>query len=508
MSLDGALSIATASLLNINAQLGLVANNVANASTPDYTREVGNQQSLVAGAQPMGVHTEAATRAIDLALQQSAFQQDATVAGLTTTTSHLQAIDALQGTPGQGNDLGSLLGKVEGAFSTLLGDPSNGARQSAVVSAASNLTNGINALSDAYTNQRRAAQTDIVAAVSSINDNLSLIGSLSDKILVARTADLSTADLENQRDAAVHALGRIVGIKTLNQANGDLIVTTTSGTQLPTRSRTGPLLTSDASIGPGASPVGGGIPAITMGGVDVTNQLQGGRLGADLTLRDSTLPTFQGELDEFAFSLASRFDAQGLALFTDPNGNVPSGGGAPAQSSYVGFAAEVQVNPAIVANLALVRDGTHDVAGSSTGASAFSVNPAGGPAGFTALINRVLDFAMGTQAQTGVAQSAAATTGLGPDGTLNAPYAAPASLADHAAALVSAQSGVSAAATGQLSIEQTVQTTLTSRLNAASGVSMDTEMAHMIQLQNAYGANARVISTMQTLFTQLLQTVP
>src|SRR4051794_38437410 len=176
MSLDAALSIARVSLANVNAQLSLVSNNVANASTPDYTKEVGNQQSVVAGSQSMGVRTEAATRAIDLALQQSVFQQGTTIAGLTTTTGSLQTIDALQGTPGQGNDLGSLLGKVQGAFSTLLGDPSSSPQQSAVLSAAGNLTNGINQLSDAYTRQRQAAQTDIVTTVSGINTTLAQIG--------------------------------------------------------------------------------------------------------------------------------------------------------------------------------------------------------------------------------------------------------------------------------------------------------------------------------------------
>src|ERR1700676_2941911 len=117
MSLDGALSVAISGLANINSRLGLVSNNVANANTPDYSAELGNQESLVAGSMPLGVHTEAATRAVDLALQQSSFQQDTIVATLTTTTNSLGTIDALQGTPGQGNDLGSLLGKVQSAFS-------------------------------------------------------------------------------------------------------------------------------------------------------------------------------------------------------------------------------------------------------------------------------------------------------------------------------------------------------------------------------------------------------
>ena len=414
MSLDGALSIARASLANINVQLGLVANNVANANTPDYTRETGNQQSMVAGTQPMGVRTEAATRAIDLALQQSVFQQDTTVSGLTTTTGSLQTIDAVQGTPGQGNDLGSLLGKVQAAFSTLLGDPSSSPQQSAVLSAASNLTNGINRLSDAYARQRQAAQIDVVTSVSNINTDLGQIGSLSTKIVAARAAGQSTADLENQRDAAVHGLGDLVGIRTVIQPNGDLIVSTISGTQLPTRADTGPLQTGNATTGAGASYAGGTIPGIMLGSTDITNRLQGGRLGADIALRDTTLPTFQGELDEFSFTLASRFDAQGLTLFSDPNGNVPAGGGVPVQASYVGFAAQIGVNPNVAANPSLVRDGTHDVAGSPGGASAFVANPPGGPAGFSTLINRVLDFALGAQAQSGTPQPSAATQASAP----------------------------------------------------------------------------------------------
>jgi flagellar hook-associated protein 1 FlgK len=507
MSLDSSLSIATASLANINAQLGLVSNNVANAGTPDYAVETSSQISLVAGTQPMGVQTEAATRSINLALQQSAFQQDSTVAGLTTTSSSLQAIDALQGTPGQGNDLSSLLGAVQSGFATLLNDPSSAAQQSAVIAAAGNLTTGINTLSNAYTQQRQAAQTDIVTTVSSMNSDLAQIGTLSDQIMSARIANQSTATLESQRDAVVHALSNMISVKTLAQPSGDLIVTTSTGTQLPTRAAAGTLQTSNVTIGSGATYAGGTIPGILLGGVDITNQLQGGSLGADITLRDTTLPTFQGELDEFSQSLASRFSAQGLTLFSDPNGNVPAGGGTPVQSGYVGFASEIQVDPAVLLNPAQVRDGTQDVAGSATGASAFTTNPAGGPAGFTTLINRVLTFAMGAQAQSGVAQPAIATAGLGPDGTLSAPYAAPATLSENATALVSAQAAVSAAATSQLSTEQAVQTTLNNNLTTVTGVNMDTQMSNMIQLENAYGVNAKIISTIQAMFNQLLQVV-
>ena len=118
-----------------------------------------------------------------------------------------------------------------------------------------------------------------------------------------------------------------------------------------------------ANVQPGTYYPAAASTAITLGGTDVTGQLRGGQIGANIALRDTTLPTDQAELDEFAQNLASRFDAQGLTLFTDPAGNVPaqSAPPLPVQSSYVGFAGTIQVNPAVQAKPSLVRDG--DVVG-------------------------------------------------------------------------------------------------------------------------------------------------
>jgi flagellar hook-associated protein 1 FlgK len=44
-------------------------------------------------------------------------------------------------------------------------------------------------------------------------------------------------------------------------------------------------------------------------------------------------------------------------------------------------------------------------------------------------------------------------------------------------------------------------------VTSAGGVNIDTEMSNMIQLQNAYGANAKIISAVQSMWTQLLNMV-
>ncbi len=507
-SLGAALSIATGGIANIDSQLALVSQNIANASTPGYATEIANQQALSVDGIGMGVRTGAATLATNAALQAQTQTLTATVSSLTTQQTALQALDSAQGTPGAGTDLGSLVAGLTNRFSALLNDPSNQTAQSAVVGAATTLANGINALSDAYTAQRNTAQTNLVSEVASANQALNRIGSLSDKIVSLRVAGQSTADLENQRNAAVNTLSGLLNVKTMASANGDLLVFTPSGLSLPTRATTGPFAIANANVSPGASYNAGTLPGIALNGQDVTSQVQGGQLGANVTLRDSTLPTYQGELDEFSQTLATRFSAQGLNLFTDPAGNIPAASAPPVQSNYVGLSGDIQVNPAVIATPSLVRDGTQAVPGSPTGASAFSPNPAGGPAGFSTLIVRVLNFAMGASAQNGVSQPAPNLSGLGPAGNLGAPFGAPQAISDFASSIVGSQAQASATVTANLQTETAVQTTLTAQLSSQTGVNMDQQMGSVVALQNAYGVNARIITAAQAMWTQLLAAVP
>lgn len=493
MGLDGALAIASGGLTNINRQLALVSQNVANASTPEYAAEISTQSALTADGVGLGVHSGPATRLVDAGLQASVFNENAAVSGLETRQTALKTIDAVQGTPGQDNNIASLLANVQDQFSTLLNDPANQAQQSQVISAGQALARQINTLSTTYSAQRQAAQSSIVSQLGSLDSTLDNIGTLNRQIIAARSIGHSTADLENERDAAVQTLSQLVSVKTLVQPNGDMLVMTSAGLMLPTHDAASQLVTSDASIGTGSWYPGGGVPAITLGGADVTGQFQGGSIGANIELRDSTLPTCQAELDEFAQNLASRFAGQGLALFTDPTGAVPVSAGPPVQSGYVGFAATIQVNPAVQTDPSLVRDGT--------------AAPPTGLAGYAGLIQNVLDYTFGPEQSPGVPQPPSHTSGLGPSGTLNAPYAAPPTLGNIAATLVAAQAQESASTSNQLGTAQAVQSTLADKLAAGSGVSMDAEMSNMISLQNAYGANARVFSTVEAMWTQLLNSV-
>jgi flagellar hook-associated protein 1 FlgK len=92
------------------------------------------------------------------------------------------------------------------------------------------------------------------------------------------------------------------------------------------------------------------------------------------------------------------------------------------------------------------------------------------------------------------------TTGIG---TQAEPYSA--TLPDYMSQIASQQSQAANAATNLQQGQDTVLSALQQRFNDSSGVNIDTEMSNLIALQNAYGANARVMSVIQQMMATLLQ---
>jgi flagellar hook-associated protein 1 FlgK len=505
MGLDVSLSIANSGLAAISNQFAVISQNVSNANSPNYTDEAAALQAVSAGSLGLGVRSEAATLTVNTAVQTQVFAQGAAVAYAGTTAAALAGLDQVMGAPDAGTDLPSLLGNLQSQFTALDADPASQTQAQAVVGAAQTLTRQINTISGAIGTARQDAQNDLVSTVSTANSDLQQIATLNQQIVALQSGGQSTANLQNQRAVAEQSLSGAIGANFVPQADGSVLAFTSSGLALPTDG-SAPLAIANASVGAQAYYPGGGLPVVMLNGNDITGNLTQGRIGADLALRDSTLPVLQAGLDEFSQNLASQFQAQGLTLFSDPNGNVPQAG-TPVQTNYVGFASEITVNPAVVATPTLVRDGTNAVAGSATGASAFTPNPAGGPSGFTTLISRILTYALGADAQAGVTQPASNTTGLGAAGTLALPYGGQPTLAGTAAAFAGAEAAESSQATANSSAATALQSALQSTLAQSAGVNVDQQMSNMVSLQNAYAANAKVITAVQSMFGILEQMI-
>lgn len=487
MSLSTSLSIASSGLSAVQYELAVASQNVANASTPGYVSEVANVASRDTAGQGGGVVIQLTTRAVNDALQNSLYAQNALVAGLGVTVNALNAVSSVQGSTsaaaGTSGTLSDNVGNLQNSFTTLDASPSSAVDQQGVVNSAADLAGSIRTLSSTYQTQRQAAQQAIPVEVAQINASLNTIGSISSQIVRMQVAGQDTADLKNQRSAAMSTLSGSLNVKFTETSTGDMLVNTTNGLSLPTHAGSGPLSTRQmTTIGAtDASP--GTIPPIQLNGQDVTTSLAGGTLGANIALRDTTLPAMQAELDAFSSTLASRFSTQGLTLFTDASGN---GSGTslttPPPGGQLEFSSSIQVPAGVSATPASVRDGNTVGQNPVTGATVYTAN-APGAAGSTALISSILNN----------------TFSAASNGSVN--------LATLATTLTAGQAQTIATATTEQTSQTDIQTTLQASLTSTAGVSVDNQMANVVALQNAYESNAKVVAAVQTMFTALLAAI-
>jgi flagellar hook-associated protein 1 len=167
-----------------------------------------------------------------------------------------------------------------------------------------------------------------------------------------------------------------------------------------------------------------------------------------------------------------------LPLFTD-NGGLFSGAITANGSQQTGLAGRISVN------LGLLGDPSRAIV--------FSTNPLTA-AGDTTRSDFIL-----AQLQTGNYRYSP-QTGIG---TTGAPFTG--TLTNFAKQFIS-QQGEAATAAKQLSDGQSVVlNTLQKKVSDSSGVNIDDEMAHLLALQNAYSANARVMSSIKQMYDTLIQ---
>lgn len=319
MSLEIAQSIAFSGLAATQVRLSVASSNISNADTTGYTEKTATQQASVTGGVGTGVTVTGISSAVDKLLLKSLIGATSDLGSADTANSYLTQLQKLYGsttssTSSGGTTLADAIATLETALTSLAATPSSTSLQSNVVSALDNIATQLRDTSGSIQKLRGNADKDIASQVGSVNTDLQQIADLNAAIKQQAASGQSTADLEDQRNTALQDIASKMNINYYTASNGDLQVYTTSGQVLVDGNNAHKIsyaaaanVTAATTYSAGSS--SSGFSAITVNGVDVTGQITSGSIGALITLRDTTLPAAQTQLDQLATQLEAAVNA-------------------------------------------------------------------------------------------------------------------------------------------------------------------------------------------------------
>jgi flagellar hook-associated protein 1 len=497
MSLSTAFNVISSSFAVNSGQTAVVSNNIANANTPGYSREIANVVTNSYGGADVASVTREANAALLEQVSSStseAATQQAISDGLGTLSQTVDDSSSASSTSGanqNGASPSAMLANLQSALATYEDSPTSSSVADAVVSAASDLTSSLNSGSATVSQVREQADQNMAASVSTINSLLSQFTAANNAVVTGLQTGANVASAEDARDSIVTQLAQQIGVSTVTAANGSESIYTDSGVTLfQDRPRT-------VSFIPTPTLVDGATGApVTVDGMPITGAnspmpIQSGALAGYAALRDTLAPEYQAQLDQIAGGLINAFaESDQSATPTLPSlpglFTTPGSTSLPSMTATTGLAAAIEVNPNVDpsqgGNPNLIRDGGV----SDPGNPAYTYNTTGS-ASYTGRIQELIGEMSATQ-------SFDPSAGLGSSS----------SLADYSSASVSWLQGENQQASDSSSYQNALATQATSALSNATGVNLDAEMTNMLNLENTYASTAKLLTTVNSMFSAVL----
>src|SRR6266850_1752559 len=555
MSLSQALYSAMSGLRATQASLALVSSNVANAETPGYVRKTVNQITGVTGDFGSSVRINGVNRELDAYLQTQIRTEMSGAAYADVRSTFLANLQTVYGNPDSTGTIEDAFNALTTAVQGLSTSPDSQSARIGVVNAAQSMAEQLNATTQGIQNLRANAETAINDSINTANNALKQIAFINNQLQSNGQTDSSTASLLDQRDQYIDQLSQLVDIRVVTNSQNQATVFTNSGVQLVGTEAAQLTFNPQGTVTPNtlynADPTKSNLGTITIdfphgGSYDMvsTNAIRSGNItGATHNLSimrvddPSVLPlTNSATLDpndevlgiNFAGGMASVVTQLNTALgssanlqFSNPSGSTLRvlDDGAPNRSDVTAASVTATVSSLTggSAQLPLFTDSGMLYTGAITAngsqqtglAARISVNSAllGDPSRTIIYSTNPLtasgdttrsDFIL-TQLTTG-SYRYSPQTGIG---TTGAPFTG--SLLSFTKQVISAQGEAASSAKQLADGQDVVLNTLKNKMSSTSGVNIDEEMAHLLALQNAYSANARVMSTVKDMYTALLQ---
>jgi flagellar hook-associated protein 1 FlgK len=315
MSLTQALNSALSGLQVTQANIAMVAANVANADTPGYTRKTVNQVATGTDTS-VGVRVSDIQREIDLYVQKQLRIENSGASYADTRATMYSQLQTLYGPPGSSTALDSVYNSFTTALQALSTSPDDPSARSAVISSAQLLTQQLNQLSNSVQSLRANAELGISDAVNQANDAMAQIASLNQQIAASTPGDNATATLMDQRDYYIDQLSKLMDINVIAGDRGQVTIFTNSGIQLVGTQAAKMTFDAVGTMTPqsqwSANPSLRGVGTITLlppdgAPIDLIQDhaIRSGTIAAYLQMRDQDLVQAQNQLDALAAGLAS-----------------------------------------------------------------------------------------------------------------------------------------------------------------------------------------------------------
>lgn len=326
MSLTVALNNALSGINVSQRSLAVLSNNVANANTVGYSRQIAELSTQVAGGQGAGVRVDQIVRKIDEYLNRAVQEQTSNVGEAGIVSDYMSRIQIMMGEPGGANSLDEYIENFFNVLQSLAETPELSSFRAQAVNAGSILAREMSTLAQGMEDLRFQADADIRDGLDIVNQEIKRLYEINQSIYRAQAMGESTVNFLDQRDLSVKKIAEYVDLKVNHLENGEVHVYTTAGTpllesmtyQFQYNGETSlenligdsklPSITVDA-MRPDGTFIGRPETVVTSGiNHDITTTLTGGKIKGLLELRNNKIPDMLDQLDQLAARLRDQMN--------------------------------------------------------------------------------------------------------------------------------------------------------------------------------------------------------
>jgi flagellar hook-associated protein 1 len=296
------LETARRALLAQQAALNVTGNNVANASTPGYTRQKAILEPTPSERTPdgiigTGVQMTGVQRARDIFLDVQVRDEMGLSGKWQARADILTRVESILNEPGD-TGVGALFDQFWNAWLDLSNQPEDSAARSVVVQRGQALAQGLQQLDQRVREISDATDTDLKQRVQDLNSSFEQMAALNAQIANSEVGGNVDAALRDTRDLLVDKLAQDTGATTLLRGDGTLVVRV-GGRTVVEGDSTVPLTTQEYNDG-------GHVRIRVLFGNDKNAPTSlSETIAGQLEVRDQVLPQFMDQINELATNLIS-----------------------------------------------------------------------------------------------------------------------------------------------------------------------------------------------------------